>query len=315
MKQQPRITILLAAYKGAAYVGAQIESILAQSEKRWRLILSDDGSDTEAVLENYAKKNPERILHIKNGRRFGSAQKHFMYLLKEYGQDTPYVMFCDQDDVWHEDKIRLTYNRMRAEEAAHGKETPVLVHTDLRVVDDDLKLMNPSFLRFSKLDGKRLAFPSLLVQNVVTGCTVMINHALAEKAARAAQEEEQMMMHDWWLALMASSLGRAVFLPEATMDYRQHGDNQVGAKDAASVSYMLSRMKGGYARSMRDETIRQTEAFLALYGNEMSREDRRRCHAFINLKDQKKLARLRSISRNGFWKNTLARRLGQILWW
>ena len=309
---EKKVTILLAAYKGAEFAGAQIDSILAQDCDDWQLILSDDGEDTVPLLESYAAAHPDRIRHVRSGQRFGSAQKHFMYLLTAYGQETPYVMFSDQDDFWHPDKVRRTLALM--EETESDPAEPVLVHTDLRVVDGELNEICPSFMTFSRLDGTRLAFHELLIQNVVTGCTVMINRALAQLALRAAGVP-QMMMHDWWLALIAAALGRTAFLPEATIDYRQHGKNQVGAKNAGSLSYLLSRLSGQYVKAMRDDTIAQTAAFRQLYDEELTLHQKKLCRTVEGLASHGKFWRLRALSRCRLWKNTLPRKFGQILYW
>ena len=63
--------------------------------------------------------------------------------------------------------------------------TPVLVHTDLVVADAALKPVSSSFWAYEGLDplqGKRLN--RLLLQNVVTGCTLMANRALLRAACR-----------------------------------------------------------------------------------------------------------------------------------
>ena len=225
---EKQILILLAAYKGGRFIRPMVDSILAQDVGGWRLILSDDGEDTAPILQEYADKYPDKITHYRSGRRFGSAQKHFMHLLEQFGGQADYIMFSDQDDVWHPDKVRLTLRLM--EQAETDPALPVLVHTDLRVVDGQLHEMDPSFQHYSGLDGHRLALEQLLVQNVVTGCTMMINRSLARLACRPVGEGD-MLMHDWWLALIAAAMGRAVFLDRATIDYRQHGGNVVGAKD------------------------------------------------------------------------------------
>ena len=305
------VTILLAAYRGAAYAGAQIESVLSQDSDDWFLILSDDGEETAEVLEHYAKRYPEKIMHHRSGKRFGSAQKHFMYLLAEFGGEAPYTMFADQDDVWHADKLSRTLAAMKKAEDGSGQ--PLLVHTDLRVVDESLKEIAPSFMSFSRIDGNRKAFHELIVQNTVTGCTMMINRPLVDIVQRAAAESD-MMMHDWWAALCAAAFGKIIYLPEATMDYRQHGSNTVGAKKAGSLRYMLSRL-GQNARKLRDDTIRQTNAFLRLYENELGEKEKETARAFAGMSGQSKWRRLRTMASHHFWKNTLTRRAGQIIFW
>ena len=86
--------------------------VAAMTVGGWRLILSDDGEDTAPILQEYADKYPDKITHYRSGRRFGSAQKHFMHLLEQFGGQADYIMFSDQDDVWHPDKVRLTLRLM-----------------------------------------------------------------------------------------------------------------------------------------------------------------------------------------------------------
>ncbi len=314
MKHDRQVTIVLAAYKGGEYVGAQIESILAQDCGDWFLVLSDDGEETQEVLDLYAERYPDRIFHYRSGQRFGSSRRHFMHLIGRFGQTAPYLMCCDQDDVWHPDKVRVTLEAMKRAEEEIGAGKPILVHTDLRVVDGDLNEICPSFVQYSKLDGSRLEFRELLVQNMVTGCTMMVNRALASLAA-PTRDDERIVMHDWWLALIASAFGRAVFVPQATIDYRQHGSNVVGAKDAASVKYMLSRLLGQYALDIRDASLAQAGAFLQHFGSLMTQEQRRLCRMFLGLASHGKVWRIRTLYRYDLWKNTLPRRMGQILRW
>ena len=313
-----KVTILLAAYKGNEYVGAMIDSILAQDCDNWELVLSDDGGFTEDLLAEYAEKYPDRIIHHRTGQRFGSAQKHFLHLMKEF-RNAEYLMFCDQDDVWHPDKVRKTLAAMqKAERDARGESReenapPVLVHTDLRVVDGELKLLDESFMHYSRLDGNRLALNELLIQNVVTGCTLMINRPLTVLALEGA-DEEKMLMHDWWIALCAAAFGKSVFLPEATIDYRQHGGNVVGAKSPLNPAYLKSRLSGGAIKKALNDASAQAEAFLRVYGDRLNAAQKETAEAYAKLPGMGKIARLRTYSRYGFWKKDPGRRAAQMIW-
>lgn len=57
------------------------------------------------------------------------------------------------------------------------KNTPILV---LEVVDENLHTINPSFMKLQNLDEKKNRLNNLLIQNTITGCTVMINRDLAK---------------------------------------------------------------------------------------------------------------------------------------
>ena len=145
------ITVLLAVYNGEKYLKEQIESILNQSVKDVKIVIRDDGSTDNSgeIITSYCNEFPDKISCIK-GEATGSAQKNFAELLKNC--DSDYIMFSDQDDVWLCDKIEKTYNAMV--KAEQNSQTPVLVHTDLKVVDDKLCEISPSFFDFQKLIQK-----------------------------------------------------------------------------------------------------------------------------------------------------------------
>ncbi len=307
---EKQVMILLAAYKGGRYIREMVDSILRQDCDDWFLVLSDDGEDTAPILQEYADAYPDKILHHRSGRRFGCAQKHFMYLLRTFGTQAPYCMFCDQDDVWHPDKVRLTLDAMNKAQA--DPRLPVLVHTDLNVVDGELKQIAPSFLAYSGLKGDRLGLNQLLMQNVVTGCTTMVNRALAQLACREIPEDA-MLMHDWWLALLASAKGTCVLVDVATIDYRQHGSNSVGAKNSRSLGYILGRMRSGIRKAMED-TSRQAGALLAAYPELFAPEQKKMLEDFSGVFRKNKLQRLGCYIRHRLWKVGLARKLAQIIW-
>ncbi len=306
-----RIYILLAAYRGERFIRPMVESILAQDVGGWQLILSDDGELTAPILQEYADRYPDRVTHYRSGRRFGSAQKHFMHLLQQFGPQADYIMFCDQDDVWHPDKVRKTLALMQRTET--DPEKPVLVHTDLRVVDSRLEVLDPSFQHYSGLDGHCLALNQLLLKNVVTGCTVMINRALALLACRP-EAVEAMRMHDWWLALLASAMGRAAFLDEATIDYRQHGGNVVGAsgRSLRTIWRKLRRGRGNRLRII--QAMDQAAAFASCYRQQLPPEALALLEGFAALKYQPRSRRMAFYRSNHVWYQGLPARLAQRIW-
>lgn len=306
-----QVTVLLATYNGSKYVRQMIDSVLAQDHRDFRLVLSDDGSrdETVSILEEYAGQHPDRVIHYRSGLRFGNAQGHFMHLLEKF-HDTPYIMFCDQDDFWHPDKISKTLAKMQQVEHS---DSPALVHTDLRVVDGALNLMDASFMHFSKLRGDRLKLNQLLVQNVVTGCTMMINNALAELAC-SHLPENKILMHDWWLALIASAMGTAAYLNEATIDYRQHGSNVVGAKNTRSVSYILGKLKNDGVKTAMAQTYAQAKVFAACFGPLLDAESRQLVEIYAAGADKNAFARRFCFLKYGFLKYGLQRIAAQLFW-
>ena len=230
----PKIDILLAAYNGEKYIAQQIDSILNQTFQDFRLIIRDDGSNdnTPAIIEDYAHRYPAKIEIARDDVVCRSATRNFFQLLT-YAQ-ADYVMFSDQDDVWLPEKIQVTYDRMRQAETENpGK--PVLVFTGLKVVDAELKSLN--HFKAMNLVPIRYDFRDVIYANIATGCTQMLNRALYVNMGGYV---EVINLHDWWTTLYASALGVVAHVPQATMHYRQHGNNVIG-----SGSYKLLG-KGGY---------------------------------------------------------------------
>ena len=304
------VYILLATYNGEAYIREMIDSVLHQDHQDMHIVLSDDGSTdgTPAILEAYAQAHPEKVTHYRSGLRFGNAQDHFLHLLRAF-QDARYIMFCDQDDVWHPDKVSKTLRKMQETET--DPQIPALVHTDLRVVDRDLNVINPSFCSLSGFNGDRLDFHHLLMQNVVTGCTVMINSALAKLTCTTTVQN--ILMHDWFLALLASACGNIGFLKESTIDYRQHGNNAVGAKNSRSLRYIFHRIQSGIRKPLED-TARQAGILLRAYPEAFSATQQKMLSEFSTLYQKNKLSRIRFYCKYRMWKAGLHRKFAQLIW-
>ena len=262
------VCILMASYNGAAYIGAQIDSVLQQTFRDFVLYIQDDGSDdgTWAIIQDYARKQPERIVAERNPANSGSAKHNFFQMMLAHRED--FVMLCDQDDVWLPDKVEKTLAAMQKAQAQYGEDVPILVHTDLTVVDGDLRVLDPSYRHTVNGNWRRTALHYELAQNTVTGCTAMYNRPLGDLIRR---EPDFCVMHDWWLALTASAFGKIVPLEEATMLYRQHGGNEMGAKFAHSPQYLLRRLFAlGEYRNQLQESYRQAERFCAEFEDRLS---------------------------------------------
>ncbi len=228
------VFIVLSSYNGARYIGDQIESIRGQTYRDWTLLVRDDGSSdsTREVVQRFAGIDA-RISLVEDGRGNLGPAASFGALLEHALELGPaYVSLSDQDDVWRDDKLERELDLLRAHEASKGAGHPTLVHSDLAVVDTDLRPIHPSFFRYQRLE-EMCADPlrRLLLQNFVTGCTVVLNAALL----RLAVPVPRVVMHDWWLAQCAAALGSILVLPESTVLYRQHGANAIGTRGVTQL--------------------------------------------------------------------------------
>ena len=222
------IDILLATYNGEVFLEAQLNSILKQTHEDWRLIVRDDGSmdGTREILESYRARFPNKVVVVEDREGNLGLVQNFSRLMEHASAD--YAVFCDQDDVWMPDKLELTLAKMRDLEREHGAHTPLLVFTDLSVVDQDLQVIHPSFWRYQGVRPQRCnTLNRLLLDNVVTGCTAMMNRPLIQKSVPIPP---QAIFHDWWVALVAAASGFSGYVARPTVLYRQHGQNLIGAR-------------------------------------------------------------------------------------
>ncbi|MCC8028817.1 MAG: glycosyltransferase family 2 protein [Lachnospiraceae bacterium] len=250
--------VLIAVYNGEKYLEEQLESLLGQTCTEWTAYIHDDGSSdrTPSVLQKYADRYPERFVLI-GGPPAGTSRDNFFCLFGSV--DAPRYMCCDQDDVWLPDKMEQTARAMDALEG--GEDLPCLVYTDLTVVDASLRVVAESMDRYQKLNCADAGISHVLVQNVVTGCTMMVNRRLRDMMLQAA-DPHAVIMHDWWAAMIASQFGVIRYLDRPTILYRQHSENNTGAQKAGLRLYAgkLIRQKAEIQASL-DAFRRQAEVF------------------------------------------------------
>jgi len=317
MEHKSEVVILMATYNGAEYLREQLDSIVHQDFTDWTLLVSDDGSFdfTPQILEEYAQRFPERIFLLKKDTPGGSAKKNFLLLTAnaEQAGGFSYVMYSDQDDCWDPGKIRLTLRKMRETEAGHP-ETHCLVHTDLRVADERLAILAPSFFQYSGIRPERDQLPMLLVQNVVTGCTMMLNRSLWQLAVRQA-DPEKIQMHDWWFALLAAAAGKIGLEPHATIAYRQHGSNSVGAQTGHGTQMVVSGMKkGGANRRQLTDSMVQAGLLLKTIPDCLTKPQKELLRAYADGAEKGKWYRVKTSLRYGIWKSSFIKRIAQVLY-
>ncbi|MGN0301580.1 MAG: glycosyltransferase family 2 protein [Anaerotardibacter sp.] len=230
-KSFPLVDIVMATYNGEKYISEQIESIQSQTYSNWRLLISDDcsGDRTLEIIRNYAEKD-ERIIILPQ-KKNGGAKENFFYATK-YSDFSEYVMFCDQDDVWDSDKVSFTLGKMLSAELEYGSDLPILVCTDMRVVDENLNELHESCFELFRANIDRLDFRVFLGTSFLAGCAMMSNRKLIDLFNRT-QNLDGVFLHDWWIALIASAFGKIFVVKKATNSYRQHESNVMGANSSA----------------------------------------------------------------------------------
>ena len=227
------VDVLVATCNGEKYVKEQIESILNQTYKNIKVIVSDDRSDdsTPSILKELAENDNRLVLNLQQERL--GVVGNFEFLLKQV--QSKYYMLSDQDDFWLPEKIEKSVQKLEED----GSD---FVFGDLEVVDQDLNTIYPSFGDFMLLNRKIKKYIGTnrlnYLYNCVTGCTVLGKKEFIEKILPIPTISKY-LIHDHWMGLMMSIYGKNSYIEEKYIKYRQHGNNQVGTN---KLSHKFTKM-------------------------------------------------------------------------
>jgi glycosyltransferase involved in cell wall biosynthesis len=311
---KPKVEILLATFNGEKYIVEQLDSILNQTYRNIKITIHDDGSSdrTLEILRDYSKRYPEIINLIDDGISTGSAVRNFEFLLKNSSEE--YIMFADQDDVWLPNKIELTLNKMLEIESKYGKDTPLLVYTDVKVVDEDLNILSESLWDYTKVDGRNRTFSRCLETAVGLGFTMMINKRSKELSLPFPQN---VIMHDHWVSLVVSAFGEIEYIDITTGLYRQHRKNVAGVQKfgIGTLKEKILRFQEELSRFKEDLKVRQNQArdFFEMYGNSLPNNLKEIILFYINAQKTNRFVRIFKVLKFGLlWFKSPLRNLGKL---
>ena len=229
-------------------------------------------------------------------------------------------MFSDADDVWYSGKIRKSIEAILEEERISSKETPIIVHTDMAVIDGTGSTISPSIWNFlGRNPLKERPFSKILIDNFVYAPTVIINRPLLNYAMPIPGNVRS---HDWWVALVASAFGRIKAIPYRSMSYRRHGKNDSGlGKKMTFVarlrSIVCTIMKPEKMRSRAYELIASGQVvariFLDRYRSELTERHILILETFSKLEELPAWKRKLCIIQNGLWFDSIIVNVGFVI--
>jgi glycosyltransferase involved in cell wall biosynthesis len=229
------ITILLSTYQGARFLDEQLSSIAKQSYDDWKLMWRDDGSSDKSIdcMEAFSTQNPGRVIPVDATAGNLGAAESFMYLLAKAPGDG-FFAFCDQDDVWLPEKLSRSIDAL----CEVSNDIPTIYCTRQYLVDKNLKPIG-----CSQKPKRPPSFRNALVQNIVTGCTIVMN-AQARSVILSARMPKN-SMHDWWAYLAVTAAGgKIIFDNEPSLLYRQHDANTIGNPGSIFSRFMGAIRRG-----------------------------------------------------------------------
>jgi glycosyltransferase involved in cell wall biosynthesis len=229
------VCILLSVYNGARFLPAQLKSLVDQSHGNWVLHWRDDGSqdNSRQIMEQFADEvGHHRVKELLEPVGQVGITSSFMNLLSNAPDEAAFFAFCDQDDVWLPDKLTRAVKFLQTVQATDAG----LYCARQMLVDENL-----CALGLSPKINRRPGLGNALVQNIATGCTIMMNKEARRNVISAPAP--QGTLHDHWTYLVVCAVaGRVFFDQEPSILYRQHGGNAVGSQ--AAIGRRIRRALG-----------------------------------------------------------------------
>lgn len=287
-----KVTVLLSTYNGSKFLQQQLDSLYGQTYPNIRILVRDDGSSdsTRAILES--ERANGRIELLGEYGNLGPALSFFELLKNAALTETEYVAFCDQDDVWHSEKIACAVAKL----TKVADDRPAMYCSRLELVDENLK-----HIGYTE-QPRKVGFGNALVDSIAAGCTMVLNREALRLIGNNLPKE--VVIHDWWCYLVVSCFGEVIFDETATLKYRQHGSNAIGVTDGFTrLARKYRRFFGGGAGHLW--MSEQASSLQDIFKDHIPAENRQVLNNFVEAKASCRRRVQLSLSR-GIWRQKWA---------
>jgi glycosyltransferase involved in cell wall biosynthesis len=261
------IAICMATYDPEPrLLAAQIESLRAQTDTRWRCVISDDCSAPEhfARLQEIVGDD-DRFMISRSQRRLGF-YRNFERAISLAPAEAELLALCDQDDRWRPEKLATLRESLGA---------ATMVYSDQRLVDANGRVIRDTMWRGRRNNHASLA--SLLVANSITGAATLFRREVAELAL-PFPDTPGLQFHDHWLGLVALAAGDIAYVPRPLYDYVQHAGavfgEVSGGRAARTRAGLLRGGRGAYFLGYLPREV-QAQALLARCASRLTPRKRR----------------------------------------
>ena len=274
------VDILMATYNGEAFLEEQVQSIINQTYREWRLLVHDDGSTdkTMEILHRLAEED-ERVVVIEDGvQRLGVA-RNFIHLVKQSA--AAYCMFCDQDDVWLPHKVEKMVHAIEQ----YNQGIPQVVYANAFLWSPDRGIIS---------DKNTLTYPTTLRQTLflntgIQGAAAIFNRSMCEVIE---QPLSYYAMHDHVLLLAGICFGEVHYLHESLMYYRQHENNLTGNAPGSIAKKITLMWQNRNVPLVSREHYNGLKSFYEYFREGVRVDDRQVIEMFLSLPDKNCLVRL-----------------------
>lgn len=285
------VDILLATYNGEKYIEAQILSIISQSFKDWNLIIHDDGSTdrTVEIIKHYEEID-SRISLIVDDVHIGSAPQNFMHLLQYSKSDL--IMFCDQDDIWFDNKVAIMVSVMKNQDNSH----PVAAYCQMYLWKPQKGIIGIDGMIIEERNMNDFLFHN----GGIHGCAACLNSCARDLMNNY---KGHIAMHDHLLNFICLAFGKVIPVKIPLQLYRQHGQNVTGIS-----KYALTFWERLLNSLSEKNPVVDKSHYLAFhdmynfYHTQLEAKDRETLNAYLSMIDDNIVMKLYKIIKKGYRK-------------
>lgn len=257
------VAIIMSTYNGEKYIYEQLESLRHQTYKNIDVYIHDDGSSDKTIdiIKAFITENGLSTYYLLNDEKKGYPACFINTLLKIPQHD--YYAFCDQDDIWYEDKIEKAVAGIKKYEK---KQKPCLFYSAVDYYDGNLNYMRSArFINTKKNKVDVYSLNEMLLGGEAMGMTFLFNNILREKM-RFVYKNNGCDFKDTFMKIYTAACGTVVYSYEPCAKYRRHSEaTTVGMNPATKISRLLNMSKKIFIERDGMASIQDSVNYIKLY--------------------------------------------------
>ena len=261
------VVILMSTYNGEKYIAEQLESLLNQTYPNIKIFIRDDGSKdrTIEIIKKFQQKS--KNIFLIEGENIGFINSFFELL--NISDKSDYYAYCDQDDVWMEDKIERAVNFLEKTDVSK----PALYFSNSDYYDGEM-----NFLATAE-KNKTYNFRNSLVECVTQGMTMVINNKTRETIIK--NRPQTCLYHDWWTYMICSGFGEIVYDDKSLVRYRRH-NKSVTVEGKSKIQLFVWRVKEFLIGNSLKQIKKQLQEYEKFYSDNLTEENKKLLKLFTN---------------------------------
>ncbi len=253
-----KVNIILATYNGGRFLREQLDSLINQTYDNIDIYIRDDGStdNTVEIIKEYIENNKSTKNIILLDDEVGNLRcpGSFYKILNDCGQ-ADYYAFCDQDDIWYEDKVKWAVEKLDSRREMNKDDSiPIVYYSGYEYYTD-----KGEFIRHSSEQNENPTINDVIYYTPASGFVLVFNEAARQQFIINVDPGKE--LHDRWILRCAITMGQIIYDPRYTATHIRHA-NAVTADNSSNKNLIIGFIK---KEIMGNEMIQAKQDLIHFY--------------------------------------------------